>query len=58
MKLSITEANHKWMFYRKIREILYNKPEINPVATCSNLKGRYVKPTQNKSTGTNCKIIL
>lgn len=32
-----------WQFYNAIHEVIYKKPEINPVATCDNHSGLKVK---------------
>ncbi|KAL1488474.1 hypothetical protein ABEB36_014944 [Hypothenemus hampei] len=37
----------KWNFFDKINDVLFNKPEINPPATCSSFKGLVVRDKEN-----------
>ncbi|KAL1489541.1 hypothetical protein ABEB36_013495 [Hypothenemus hampei] len=39
----------KWSFFEKMNNVLFNKPEINPPATCSSFYGLVVRSKENKN---------
>ncbi|KAJ3626491.1 hypothetical protein MTP99_016982 [Tenebrio molitor] len=48
----------QWQYFELMHDILYQKPEINPVATCSNLSGLQVRTsTVSPATPTTSRKI-